>query len=324
MKTINKTFYGDSTRWFVGTVVSARDTQEVGRVRVRIDGIHSPNTGDVDTEDLPWAICLLPTTEGGTSGLGFPPNLKGGAKVFGMFLDGATSQIPIVLGSIPIIEYPSRAQIVANSNNPNREVDILDQVQTNTKQVNKKLAQFNAGSLSFANLPRITDPVPDTFSRDERRLQSIKFFLDNYNPDPAICAGIVGNLEAESGFDTQAKGDLNTSSTAIGIAQWRLDRKENLRNFASSAFNSPADPENFAVQLAFVVWELKNYPHVKKAASQLPNCDTYLGGPILNNSTYIFAKYYEKPANKYLTKAELARTRESYAAKAINDLLNNT
>lgn len=324
MKTINKSFYGDTTRWFIGTVVNNRDEMEMGRVRVRIEGVHSPNNIDIPEDDLPWAMCLLPTTEGGTSGLGFPPNLQAGAKVFGMFLDGPSSQLPIVLGSVPIVEYPSRSQIISNNANPNRQIDLRDQLNLNSTDVNKRLAKFNVGSLSFDNLPSPDDPIETSFSIEKRRLQSMKFFLDNYSEDPIICAGIVGNLQAESNFNTEAKGDLNTSSIAIGIAQWRLDRKATLRKFASSAFNTPKSPENFAVQLAYVIWELKNYPHVQKADSNLRQCDTYLGGPDPSNSTYIFAKYYEKPASKYLTKKELAKTREKYAAQAINDLLNNT
>lgn len=324
MKTINKSFYGDGIRWFVGTVIVNNDPAEMGRVRVRIDGVHSPNTGDIKENDLPWAMCMLPTTEGGTSGLGFIPQLQGGAKVFGLFLDGPSSQIPMIIGSLPKVEYPSRAQIIANANNPSSSIDLQQTSAINTRDVNRQLAAFSAGSLSFKDLPTPDDPTDDNFSLAKRRLQAMKFFLDNYNSSPEICAGIVGNLQAESNFDTKARGDLDTSSVAIGIAQWRLDRKDHLRNFANTAFNSPKNPENFAVQLAFIIWELKNSSYVRKAAGFLPKCDTYLGGTVNNNSTYIFARYYEKCNRIHRTTPALAKTREKYAHEAITDLLNNT
>ena len=36
-----KKYYGDETRWFLGTVVNVNDPLELGRVLVRIYGIHS-------------------------------------------------------------------------------------------------------------------------------------------------------------------------------------------------------------------------------------------------------------------------------------------
>ena len=36
-----KEFYGDETRWFIGTVVDLNDPMELGRIRVRIMGIHT-------------------------------------------------------------------------------------------------------------------------------------------------------------------------------------------------------------------------------------------------------------------------------------------
>ena len=103
-------YYGDDMRWFVGTVANNLDPIRVGRVQVRIHGIHSSQEGQVPTYDLPWAQVVLPTTEGGTSGIGRNPMLQPGAQVIGFFLDGKTSQNPIILGSIPSIEIVSPIQ----------------------------------------------------------------------------------------------------------------------------------------------------------------------------------------------------------------------
>ena len=96
--------YGDNYRWWVGTVTNNLDPLETGRVQVRIFGVHSDKEEEVSSYDLPWAQCIVPTTEGGTSGIGRMPQLLPGAQVTGFFLDGASSQIPIVIGSIPKIE----------------------------------------------------------------------------------------------------------------------------------------------------------------------------------------------------------------------------
>ena len=95
-------FYGDETRWFIGMVVDNVDPLKLDRVKVRIHGIH--NNNEIPTEDLPWAQVNLPVTEDGSSGLGGNSQLKNRAQVFGIFLDGTDSQLPLVLGSIPKIE----------------------------------------------------------------------------------------------------------------------------------------------------------------------------------------------------------------------------
>ena len=100
-------YYGDETRWFIGRIVSVKDPMELGRVKVRIVGIHSENTNDIPDSGLPWAQTVLPITEGGTKGLGIHTGIQVGARVFGIFLDGNNSQLPLVIGSLPKLEENS-------------------------------------------------------------------------------------------------------------------------------------------------------------------------------------------------------------------------
>lgn len=105
-KTLQKEFYGDDSRWFVGIVEDNKnDPEKLGRIRVRIYGVHNAYLSDVPTEKLPWATVLVPGTYGGVSGVGrSPTGIEQGAMVFGMFMDGKHSQNPLVLGTIPKIE----------------------------------------------------------------------------------------------------------------------------------------------------------------------------------------------------------------------------
>jgi len=74
-------FYGDNTRWFIGTVVDhVPPTGKEGRVQVRINGVHSSDTSNIPQSHLPWAQVMIPGTEEGTSGLGQSPRLMSGAK----------------------------------------------------------------------------------------------------------------------------------------------------------------------------------------------------------------------------------------------------
>jgi hypothetical protein len=97
-------FYGDSNRWFIGTVVSIDDPTQLGRIKVRVDGIHGSSILDTD---LPFAQTIVPITEGGTQGLGNNLGVQVGARVFGIFLDSKDSQMPLVFGSMPKYEDAS-------------------------------------------------------------------------------------------------------------------------------------------------------------------------------------------------------------------------
>ena len=63
-------FYGDQIRWFVGDVTSISDPLQMGRVRVRVTGVHQNNEQEIPSDNLPWAQTVVPVTQGGTNGLG--------------------------------------------------------------------------------------------------------------------------------------------------------------------------------------------------------------------------------------------------------------
>ena len=107
-------FYGDQTRWFVGTVVSLKDPFKVGRIQVRIQGIHSDDLVEIPDEKLPWAQVVAPITEGGTKGLHNALGVQPGALVFGLFLDGQNSQLPLIFGSLPKLETENEVSSLSN------------------------------------------------------------------------------------------------------------------------------------------------------------------------------------------------------------------
>ena len=122
-------YYGDRTRWFLGTVVDIIDPEELGRIRVRIYGIHSENKTDIPDADLPWAQVVLPITQGGTNGLGNNLGIQIDSLVFGIFLDGANSQLPLVVGSLPKLEENSQGgrstnQLARGTNTLTKNVNV--------------------------------------------------------------------------------------------------------------------------------------------------------------------------------------------------------
>ena len=91
-------FYGDQTRWFIGEVVdNSNDPLKLGRVKVKVFGVYD----EIADEDLPWAQIVVPVTQGIHEGNGQNLGLLVGTQVFGIFMDGKSSQLPMVIGTVP-------------------------------------------------------------------------------------------------------------------------------------------------------------------------------------------------------------------------------
>jgi hypothetical protein len=216
-------FYGDDTRWFIGRVISINDPLEQGRVRIRIYGIHTDNLEDIPERDLPWAQIVVPVTEGGSSGIGANTGIKVNSQVFGVFLDGKHSQLPIILGSIPKIET----------------------------KINKVTTNYN----------KLTEIVVLTGSTNIEKAYNYFISREGGGFAPYQAAGIVGNLMQESG--TLKSGDinplaLNVSEGSFGVAQWNPARGagarlEQLKKWSSE---NGLNYRSLEAQLAFIKYEL--------------------------------------------------------------------
>ena len=259
-------YYGDTTRWFIATVVSSTPpTGYEGRVKIRIHGLHSASTEDIPEYALPWAQCVVPTTEGGVSGIGKMPKILPSALVFGMFMDGASSQVPIVLGSLPTIERPSPVQLQSVKDTEVRKKALLA----------SKLKEI-----------RDTDPINNQQTgvnfietKKQRKEYTFQYFLNagyTYNQSRGITENL-SKLQFISGFRGSDK-----LSGAFGLAEWKAQRFINLKSFSSLY-------KNFSTQLDFIQWELNGT--FRSANIRLLNTDKFGGG---DGSMYIFAKHYLK------------------------------
>ncbi len=256
-------FYGDTTRWFIGTVVrNTGDPLELGRLKIRIVGIHdNPEIGDAD---LPWASVVLPTTEVGmTYGRGV--RIGVGNQVFGIFLDGQQSQQPLVLGSIPHTLAPTETQIRQGA----------ERGGSTDEDYAREYEQ--GGEIVIAGNSKIE--------------QAFNWFISEvgggYTAEQS--AGIVGNLMAESGdfaddvISTQRRGD---GGRAHGIAQWHPAR---WNPFLDWCRRNNQNPYTFGSQLRWVTLELDSTESRSKAALESIT--------LADHAAISFMRKYERPAS---------------------------
>ena len=101
----------DGMNWWIGQIendgsdpeytgANAKDYDYTGKVKVRIVGYHNPDKTILPTADLPWASCVMPVVYAQRSGMGSVQQLQVTSWVVGFFMDGASAQIPIIMGSI--------------------------------------------------------------------------------------------------------------------------------------------------------------------------------------------------------------------------------
>lgn len=231
MRTIPTEFYGDSTRWFMARVIDAAPPAGLeGRIRIRIFGIHSDNVNDIPQADLPWAQVMNPSNSYGVSGLGVNTMIQANALVFGVFLDGVNSQLPLVLGSLPQIEYPTTVQ-ASNREDIATNPFAYDFFQSNSQVQDPKFyGSQNTGPESAANVAR--------------------FFIDN-GLNAKQASSVAGVLQEISNLKP------TQTSNGNGIAGYPSDTPRYARFHAyCSRLKPQKDLQSMDSQLMFVMHEL--------------------------------------------------------------------
>lgn len=98
-----------SNVFYTGVVEDRQDPMMLGRVRVRVVGVHSEDKAEISTSSLPWASVIQSANNPINSGVGTSPNgLVEGSWVLVFFTDGINLQCPVVLGSLPGINVSSK------------------------------------------------------------------------------------------------------------------------------------------------------------------------------------------------------------------------
>ena len=280
---MSQMFYGDQNRWFVGLVIDIDDPLKLDRVKVRIQGIHTHDTSLIPNSDLPWAQVAIPVTEGGSSGIGANASLKPRAQVFGFFLDGKNSQLPLVLGSIPKIETYANQSGDADNAYPS---------------LNKKSELGNI------------DLDLDGNSNIEK---AFNFFVSeeggNYTTEQAC--GMIGNFCVESGPTLNPKA-VAPGEGSTGIAQWNpaAAAGNRLGKLIEYSATLGLDHLTLGAQLLYTKYELETFSYL--GDGPLRKTDN------VKDATIVFQDAYERP-NKAVAHTN---KRINYGKEVFDKLVN--
>ena len=196
----------DGFRWWIGQV-APRDAQPdqindgegwASRYKVRIMGYHPfTESPGIPNEDLPWAICLLPTTVGsGSANYSKSTQLQQGDIVFGFFLDGDDAQIPAILGHF------GRATGV---------------------EINQGTEEFSTPFVPFTGFTEVT-PAFDKIKQKETGEQNAESQITNTSANEGTFVDQNGSGRKEITPDTCSPTPISRMSTALENMADRIDQ----------------------------------------------------------------------------------------------------
>ena len=319
MKQLLSEFYGDNVRWFIGRAKTTdSDPLKLGRIRVRVFGLHTDDTNDIKDTDLPWAAVSLslniPNGLGNYQAFGVNDN----DTVFGIFLDGEHSQSPLVLGIIP---HNGSYQYTPEN------ISQLSAVQPNNimnSSANIDPAQFQSYQSSGKTISNIPAPDGDTIeikSKDGTEIidggkklsKSVRdsyieigynFFINELSAHGSRypneqAAGIIGNLIAESDMNPTRRAGIY-SENSWGIAQWNGSKNAGQRLQELQAFAEKRNQKwtTLEPQLHFIMYELTVKRNVGGYGKTI-TIDTLKSKSTVEQATAHFMQLYENPGVVY-------------------------
>lgn len=108
---------------YIGVIEDRNDPLKLGRCKVRVIGLHTHDTNQLPTADLPWAVPMQPITSAAISGIGTTPlGLVEGTHVIVMYQD-EDNQCPVILGSIGGIPQSTSNDITTDDSTINIKID---------------------------------------------------------------------------------------------------------------------------------------------------------------------------------------------------------
>ena len=148
---------------------------------------------------------------------------------------------------------------------------------------------------------------------EEEFIEIADFLREGLKVNDAALAGIMANLQGESGFNPHKVGD---DGEAYGICQWRGPRLDQMVEFCGEQDLNPVSLEG---QLSFLIHDLiNNYIY---AYDQIRLCEDSENGAL--QATFNFCAYYESPADPETESADREEWTKLLIYPKLNELSKN-
>lgn len=259
--------------FYYGVVEDRNDPQKLGRVRVRVHGIHTENKQKIGTPDLPWATVLMPTTSATLSGFGTQHGLVEGTTVVVTFKDGRSMQEPMVIGGMVGFNQPKEIPVIGFGSGNARTLKLRDrEVGFNDPRALKESDYvgtpdgpiFGTGR-SFGLLGDLENaPItPETIEIDYSSKLALGGAAGILSSIRAVASSIVSSLTGGTGGD-EKKGSGGTKITNPKLTS------DNLPYYPLENYYNESDVSVFAQGEAD--YSFLNSPHTPdtKAAPKYP------------------------------------------------------
>lgn len=318
----------DQVVLFFGVVEDRNDPLKLGRCKVRIFAVHPEDQTLVTTEQLPWAMPVMPIINNpGTLGMGYSPvGPTVGTNVVGFFADGMERQQPFFFGVIP-------------GSTGHFQYGINQSVPPAGEDKNSSFGPEGTG--------QITGPIiiPDKGSKDiTTRGAEVAGILRQQFPylKDYQAAAIVGNFIGESQLKAEREAGVGpesvqalplnvpppkgTPKVGYGWAQWTGSR---LDAFMTYAETNGLPYESDQAQVGYLMVELKSGEYKKMMnafkSGGLHTARSDPKGPhnlnTIEGSTGYFMGEFERPAAKVIP---TSLPRRIGAAKGVLAALNKS
>lgn len=208
-------------------------------------------------------------------------------------LVGSTDDLKSALSGISNydgIDISSAANTLS-SNLSNVSKD-LETVVTNIKNYVTQITGFDIDDFNVSEDSSSSMKYEDIFTTDgssEQNARVIWNFLKYKGLSDAAAAGVLGNIQAESGFNPGVVEKAN--GIGFGLIQWSFGRRTALENAAKKA---GVDPSNLQFQLEYL-WQESLDPNTSYG-QKLKNAGFYTTNSA-SDAAYYFHKYVEISAD---------------------------
>jgi hypothetical protein len=235
---------------FVGVVEGRDDPAKMGRLRIRIIGLHTDDTNLVPTEDLPWAQIVAPIN--GSRSFSLP---KDGEWVHGFFQDGYNSQMPVVTGIYvgmqseePKVDDGSVAKIAELESELvtlNKTLTLMTatggQNAVAVRQIQQQKAKIAAVQKQIDDLKNVVDSKPQKGFRDRRSQRQVAA-----SPNPP--SGVVTERYNEPVLPALSRGVITKTGIEVSNAN-----REHVCDFAMYVRNTMSAAKVGTGQIAMAI-----------------------------------------------------------------------